>query len=142
MSSTTTSWIEIMVFSALFVSVFAIVIAGFNAKYGQSYEVAGLNTTQIERELSDYQGISKTQIDNGAVTQTSSDSGFSLSSGIGIVKGGVNLAWKFVSGGWIETSIGYLGLGEAGTKLSFYLRVIYFIGLIGALLYTLFKVVT
>lgn len=141
MSSSTSGWMEAMIFSVLFIAVSAVVIAGYNVQYSKSYDI-GINTSGIEEDIKDYQQTSQNQIEQGQTIQTASESGFSINTAIGIVKGGVTLLWSFVSGGWIETSIGYLHLGEAGTKLAFYLRMFYFIGLIFALLYTIFKVVT
>jgi hypothetical protein len=137
--SSLTGWVEAMVFFALSVGLIAIIFAGMNADYSESYSV-GINTSSIETNLKTQTSEGQSQILGGeANNNANSDAGI-LSTSIGILTGSANMIWGFVTGGWIETIIGFLNLGIAGTKLAIYLRIFWTIGVVFALAYAIFKV--
>ncbi len=128
-------WIEVILFSILFVAVFAIVIGGMNNRYGKDYQVGiGANTT--ESALINYQGTLESQTKEGEATFTSTE-GLTLKSSWGMIKNIVTIVWDFLTGGWIETIVIYMKLPLI---VALIFRVLYFISIGLILLTILFKV--
>jgi hypothetical protein len=132
-------WTEAALFSALVVAVLTIAIVNFNGLYNKSYSI-GLSANNTEQPFIDYQKTAETQIQGGNV-EFDATSGITLKSSYGLAKDAIKISWNFISGGWIEDIVGFMGVGEAGTALARTLRIIYFLSLVSALLYALFKVV-
>ena len=132
-------WTEGILFALLFIGVLGIVVASFNVMYGKNYSV-GLNNSGDEQPFIEYQETASQQIEGGEV-EFDAEQGITLKSSYGIFTDVIKILWTFLTGGFIENVISYLNLGEAGTALALTLRVLYFLSLVFALLYILFKVV-
>jgi len=128
-------WTEGILFSVLFVLLLGIVISGMNAGYSKSYDV-GLNTNSTQQAFEDYQSTLDTQIGSGEADFTSS-SGLTLKSSWGIIKSGTGIIWSFLTGGWIETIVGYM---RAPPVLALIFRILYFLSIGFIVLKILFKV--
>lgn len=131
-------WGEAIMLSFAFVVIMGFVIAGFNNMYGKSYST-GLTTNSSEQLFFKYQDNAKSKIEGGEV-DTNAVYGVTLKSSFDIVKDFMNIIWTVLSGGWIENVAAMLNLGEAGMTIAFYLRVLYFISVVFALLFALLKV--
>jgi len=132
-------WTEGILFALLFIGVLGIVVASFNVMYGKNYSV-GLNNSGDEQPFIEYQETASQQIEGGEV-EFDAEQGITLKSSYGIFTDVIKILWTFLTGGFIENVVSYLNLGEAGTALALTLRVLYFLSLVFALLYILFKVV-
>lgn len=138
--ATMSSWTEGILLSLAFVTALGFVVGSFNLMYGMDNSL-GLNDTSGSQALFvQYQDTSDSKIQGGEV-DFNAQQGITLKSSYGLVKDLISIIWKFVTGGWIETVIGFLGLGEAGTALAVAFRIIFFVSVVGALLFALFKVV-
>lgn len=132
-------WTEAILFSVAFLTVLGIVVAGFNGMYGGS-NVVPLTDPNVSSSFSNYIDTSTGQIEGGEA-DTQADAGITLSSSWGITKNVWKLVVTFLTGGWIEDTVGMLSLGASGSTLAFTLRLLYIMSMIFAVLYILFKVV-
>ena len=128
-------WTEGILFSILFIIVLGVVFAGMNASYGKSYST-GLNTNATEQAFIQYQDTINNQIGSGEADFTSS-SGLTLKSSWGIIKSGTSIIWSFLTGGWIETIVGYMGLPP---QVGLIFRILYYLSIGFIILKILFKV--
>ncbi|MDI6738155.1 MAG: hypothetical protein QME12_06620 [Nanoarchaeota archaeon] len=138
--ATTSGFIEGIILSLVFVAVFNIAIATMNHDYGKDFDAGFSDNSGAEQLFVKYQDTAQTQIQGGEA-QFDATQGITVKSSWGLAKDAVTISWRFITGGWIENVAEKLNLGEAGTALAVGLRIIYFIGLLMALLYVLFKVI-
>jgi len=131
-------WTEGILLTLAFITVFGIVLAGFNLKYGQNYSL-GITDNTTEQLFIDYQDTSQEQIKGGEV-EFDADQGITLKESYGLAKDAINIVWTFLSGGFIEKVAESWNVGESGMVLARSIRIIYFLSLVFALLYALFKV--
>lgn len=132
-------WTEGILLSLAFITILGIVVAGFNQKYDQNYTVPiGDNTTQ--QLFIDYQDTASQQVKGGEVA-FDAQQGISLKNSYGLATDAISIAWSFLSGGFIENAISLWNTGASGQALATALRIIWFLSLVFALLYALFKVV-
>lgn len=139
MAASISGWVEGILFSLAFVAILAIIVGNFNIMYNQNNDV-GLSDNSTENLFIEYQSTAQNQLEGGEV-QFDATNGISLKSSYGITMDAIKIAWTFISGGWIEKLVDTWNLGEAGTALARTVRIIYFLSLVFALLYALFKVV-
>lgn len=132
-------WTETILLSLLFVGVLSAVVIDMNIIYGENYAIPISDDSGSESLFIEYQDTAQTQIEGGEVL-LDAEQGITLKSSWGIVKDLVNVIWYFITGGWIANVIGYLNLGVAGILLSTTLRVLFFLSVIFAIIYILFKV--
>lgn len=132
-------WTEGIILSLVFVAVLSLVIIDLNYTYGKDYATPFTDNSGAEQLFINYQDTAQEQIQGGEV-DFSADQGITLKSSYGLSKDAITIVWKFLSGGWIEQTVNAWNLGEAGTVLARGLRIIYFLSLVFALLYALFKV--
>lgn len=134
------SWTETILMIILFVGVFSLITYNLNQEFGQSFEVPFLNfTNNSYQDLKNYQGNATQQIDEGEV-QFNQEQGITLKTSFALAKGILNTIWRFITGGFIRDAVATLGLGKAGDQLADILQILFFISMIFALLYLLFKV--
>jgi len=131
-------WTEGIILSLVFVTVLGLVVAAFNVQYGKDNSL-GLADDTTEQLFINYQDTSETQIKGGEV-EFDATQGITLKSSYGLTVDAISIAWTFISGGWIEKLAAMWGLGEAGTAVAKGLRILYFLSLVFALLYALFKI--
>jgi len=131
-------WTEGIILSLVFVAVLTVVIASFNLMYNKDYSLPFSDSSGAEQSFITYQDTAQTQIEGGEVAFDASQ-GITLKSSWGLAKDAVGITWNFISGGWIETIISSWNTGEAGVLLGRGLRILYFLSLVFALLYALFK---
>jgi len=131
-------WTEVILLSLAFVAILGLVIGNFNFLYGGNNSL-GLSDNSTEQLFVNYQDTSQQQIKGGDV-QLNAVQGITLKSSYGLVVDSMNIAWTFISGGWIEKLASYWNAGESGMALARTLRIIYFISLVFSLLYALFRV--
>jgi len=134
-------WTEAIIFSLLFVGILGIVTVEFNLMYDETNEIPFTDKSGATAKLENYMDTGSEQVEGGEV-EFDAQTGITLKSSWGLITSLTSIVWSFISGGWIESIISAWNLGEAGGQLAFYLRIIYFISLIFAILYGLFKVVT
>jgi hypothetical protein len=115
---------EVALFSVLIIGLLVIISTQMNAIYGAnndlSFGMSGMSNSTLN-ELKSYQGTLKTGATGDATTNALT--GINLATVWGMILGGVNLVWNFVTGFWIEQGVGLMHLGEAGTILAVILRI-------------------
>jgi len=113
MVSTFEGWTEGMIFSVLFVIIFGgIIVVGMNSLHDGDYVIEGLNTSTMESAFETTQESVHSNIEGGDASFTSSSSGLTLGSSWDIIKSILAMVMFFITGGWIQTSIMYMGLPE------------------------------
>jgi len=132
-------WTEGILLSIAFVLVMGLVVTNFNGMYGEDHQI-GLGTNTTANSFINYQDTAGDQI-SGGEADFDSASGITLKSSWGITKGVFGIVGEFITGGWIEDVFTMINLGEAGQIWANYLRVLWILSLIFAVLYILFKVV-
>lgn len=132
-------WTEAILLSIAFVAVIGLTISGFNSMYGSSNSL-GITDNTTESLFITYQNTSQEQLIGGEVA-FDAQQGVTLKSSYDMAKDVVNIIWTFISGGWIENLADMMQLGPAGLLLARAFRIIWFLSLIFAMLYALFKVV-
>jgi len=134
------AWTETVLLTLAFLSVVALIVTNFNFMYDKDYQIGlGTNTT-AEDDFINYQQTSAGAIEGGEA-DFESDAGITLKSSWGITKNAFKILGSFITGGFIEEAFSYTNLGESGQILGRILRIIYFLSLIFAVLYILFKVI-
>lgn len=133
-------WSETILLSLLFVSILTFVIVELNIDYSQDYVIPFSDDSGSEQLFIEYQDTAQTQIEGGEV-QFDAEQGITLKSSWGLVKDVVKLIWNFLTGGWIENIISYLNLGLVGMALAVTLRILFFVSVVFAIVYLLFKVI-
>jgi hypothetical protein len=134
------SWTEGIILSLAFVAILTLVIASFNAMYGEDYDIGFNDSSGSEQLFVEYQDTAQAQISGGEAAFDATQ-GITLKSSWGLAKDAGNVVWSFITGGWIENIVNSWGVGTAGTILAKGIRLIYFISIVFALMYILFKVV-
>lgn len=137
--SSISSWTEGILLSLAFVLILGIVLGGYNVLYDKNYNVP-ISDNTTEPLFVEYMSTSQDNIKGGEVA-FDAQQGISLKSSYGLIVDVVNVVWLFISGGWIENTFEMLGMGASATALASTLRILYFISLVFAVLYALFKVV-
>ena len=133
------NWTEGILLVLAFVIVLGIVVGSFNYLYDKSYDV-GLSDNSTEQKFIEYETSSESQIKGGEVA-FDAQQGISLKSSYGLAVDAIDIIWSFLSGGFIENVAEMLNLGESAMVLARILRILWFLSLVFALLYALFKVV-
>lgn len=131
-------WTEGILLTMTFVAVFGLVVSGMNLQYDKDYSVGLTDDSDAEALFIQYQDTAEQQIQGGEV-EFDATQGITLKSSYGITKDAINIIWTFLSGGFIERVVESWGVGEAGSALAKTIRVIYFLSLVFALLFALFK---
>lgn len=136
--SNVSAWTEGILLTLAFITILGIVIASFNALYDQDYSV-GITDDTTEQMFINYQDTAEQHIKGGEV-EFDADQGISLKDSYGLAVDIINIAWTFLSGGFIENIASMWGVGESGMVFAKAMRIIWFLSLVFALLYALFKV--
>jgi len=131
-------WSEGILLSLAFVLVLGLVVTNFNGMYEEDYQL-GLGTNTTANNFIDYQDTASQQI-SGGEADFDSVSGITLKSSWGMTKEVFNIVASFITGGWIEQIFDFTNAGEGGQILAKFLRVLWFLSLVFAILYILFKV--
>jgi len=132
-------WTEGILLSLVFLSVLTLAVGNFNALYSKHYVLPFSDSSGSEQAFINYQDTSETNIQGGEVA-FDAQQGITLKSSWGLAKDVVGIIWNFITGGWIGQIVSAWDLGDAGIALANGLRVLYFLSLVFALLYALFKV--
>ena len=138
--SNVSNWTEGIILSLAFLAIFGIILGAFNLMYSKNYDSGIVDNSNSEALFITYQDTAQTQIKSGEATFDATQ-GITLKSSWGLAKDATVIVWGFVTGGFIENLAEKLNLGESGMLLAKALRVLYFLSLVFALLYALFKVV-
>lgn len=131
-------WTEGILLTLAFIAVLGVVVAGFNLEYGKTHSL-GFSDDTTEQLFIDYQDTADSQITGGEV-EFDADEGITLKSSYGLATDAISIVWSFLSGGFIEEAISSWNVGAAGTIFAKAIRVIWFLSLVFALLYALFKI--
>jgi hypothetical protein len=134
------SWTETILFSVGFLTILTIVIAGMNSMYHKNYSIGIGDRTNATQRLIGYQDTSSEKMTGGEVSFTSA-SGVTLKTSWDIITSLSSIIWDFITGGWIHDLISNMGLGQAGDVLALILQVLYFVSVVFAGLYALFRVI-
>lgn len=137
--SSLNSWTETILFSIGFILILGFLVAGMNSLYNQDNNIPIIGNNSLN-EFEEYLGNSTNTINEGEVV-FNQEQGITLKSSYALVKGLLSIIWNFITGGWINDVISLLNLGDVGYTLALLLRILYFVSVILALLYILFKVV-
>ena len=130
-------WTEAIMLSILFVLAFATVIGGMNAKYHQSYDgTLGLAPNSTLANFQTYQGTLQTTTNTGQASFETVN-GLSLSTSWQLMKATGDLIWGFVTGGWTEKVVYYMGLPS---YVAVIFRILWFISIGFIIITILFKV--
>jgi hypothetical protein len=132
-------WTEGIMLSLVFLSVLTLVVVNFNMLYSKNHVLPFADNSGSEQLFINYQDTAQSNIQGGEVA-FDANQGITLKSSWGLAKDAVSITWSFISGGWIEQTVNAWGIGESGTALAKGLRILYFLSLVFALLYALFKV--
>jgi len=138
MGGSLSGWIEGILLSIAFVVIFGVIVVSMNNSYNQNNTVP-IGDNNATQQFVNYIDSASSEI-RGGEADTQSDAGITLRSSWGITKSVFGVVGSVLSGGWIETAFSLTQLGDAGQIYAKYLRIIYVISLIFAILYILFKV--
>jgi PPE-repeat protein len=138
-SGSLSGWSEGILLSFAIILIFGLVVASFNYHYSQDYEVP-IGDNNATQQFVNYIESSSSEIQGGEA-DTQSDAGITLKSSWGITKSIFNTIGSVLTGGFIEDIFNLMNLGEAGQIYAFYLRILFILSLVFAILYILFKVV-
>lgn len=134
------AWTESILFIIAFIAITAVIVVNFNYLYDKDYQIGlGANTTVGDKFIN-YQETASGAIEGGEADFTSLN-GLTLKSSWEMSKTVFSIVGGFITGGFIEDSFRTMGLGESGLILAKWLRVLFFISLVFAILYILFKVI-
>ena len=131
-------WTEGILLTLAFVTILGLILVSFNGLYDKDFSV-GLTDNTTENLFVEYQETSSEQIKGGEVA-FDADQGISLKSSYGLAKDAISIVWSFISGGFIENAVGYWNVGASGQVIAKALRILWFLSLVFALLYALFKI--
>lgn len=140
MASSISGWTEAILLSLAFLSIITLVIVNFNLLYDKDYSVGLTDSSDSEQLFIKYQETSRNQTEGSDITYTT-DNGISVKSSYAMAMDAIKIVWSFLSGGWIENVAEMINLGDAGLIIAKTLRILYFLSLVFAILYALFKVV-
>lgn len=132
-------WMEGILLTVAFLSVFTYALVSLNADYDQVY-TSPLTDNETMASFVSYQEAAQTSIGEGNVV-TNSVIGVNIVQSYNLLKGAGNIIWSFLSGGFISNLGSMLHLGEAGMTLALVLRVIWVLGIVFGFLYIFFKVI-
>ena len=139
MAGNVSGWTEGILLTLAFVAVFGLIITSMNIQYGKSYNPNFNDDSDAEQLFITYQDTAREQIEGGEVAFDATR-GITLKSSYGIMKDAINVVWGFLSGGFIERLAIAWNFGAAGLIIARALRIIWFLGIVFALLYALFKI--
>jgi len=104
-------WVEVALFTTLFVLLIISLFAYMNVIYNENYDgTFGLSDSisATQSGLSDYQDTLQQNVKEGQAT--SSGEGISLTTTWSILASGANIMWTFLSGGFIEQIVALVRL--------------------------------
>lgn len=137
MAGSFSGWIEIILFSLLFMVILGAVIGGLNKEYGNNYDSTfGLGTNDTLNSLTNLQDSFTTATAEGEASNNA-NSGISLSTSWQLVKAITSTTWNFVTGDWIIKSV---ALAQLPAILGVVLRILWFLSIGFILIKLLFKV--
>lgn len=121
----------------------ALVIQGFNDKYGcpngnNCDKTFGISTNDTRTRINNYKDTLQEGLQGEA--STNQLNGLSLSTAWGMIRAGIDLTWRFASGQMIQNAVGLLQLGEVGIYLAWGLWILFILAMGFVLLKILFKV--
>jgi len=129
-------WVEGIALIILFMGLFGAVISNMNIHYGQDYQIGlGNQINGTRSALIGYQDTASSEITGGEAEFTTSQ-GLTLKSSWSILKSIGSVLWDFITGGFIETIVGWMHLNM---EVAIILRVLYFISVIFAVITVLFR---
>jgi len=137
-NGTMSGWVEAVLLSLAFLTIFTLIVVEMNDLYNQDNDI-GLVDESTQQALKDYMDTTRTNVQEGTVDYDSQE-GITLKESYGITIGAINIIWDFITGGWIRNVISKLNLGEAGDTIATTLQILYFLSLVFALLFALFKI--
>ncbi len=120
-----------------FIVILSIVVGSFNLMYDQDYSI-GLNDNSTEQKFITYMSTSEQQIKGGEVSQDQES--ITLKGSYGLMTDAISIVWDFLSGGFIEDVVSQMNLGESGVVIGRIVRILYFLSLVFAVLFAVFKI--
>lgn len=136
-------WTEGILLVVAFVLVLSLGIAGLNSYYSTDYNT-GLTSdntmTNLRDTFTNYSKTSQADVQGGTILQ-GNILGINIVQSYKVLTGALNIVWTFISGAWISNLAVMVHLGEPAIIFASILQVVWFIGVIFALLYVFFKVI-
>jgi len=133
-------FVEGILLSLAFIAILNVAISSLNIDYGKNYDSGFRDESNTEQLFIDYQDSSQLQLIGGEA-EFDAQQGITVKSSWGITKDMGNIIWNFFTGGWIEQVVESWHLGESGTIIAKFFRIMYFIAVVFAFLFILFKVI-
>jgi len=137
--SNISGWTEGILLTLAFVAILGVIFAAFNLDYGKNHSLGLTDDSGAEQLFVEYQDTAEQQIKGGEV-EFDATQGITLKSSYGMAKDAISIVWAFMSGGFIEKLVAMWGAGKAGMILARIIRVLWFLSVVFALLYALFKI--
>lgn len=131
-------WFEGVILTLAVVLILGVVIVQMDVKYGKDYLLPFNDNQNTRASLSKFINDSDDMLSKGQA-QTSIF-GISLTSSWGIAYSALTIGWKFLIGDWISQLISAWNIGEAGSILAIFLRVLWVGSIVFSALYIFFKV--
>jgi hypothetical protein len=130
-------WTEGILLSLLFVLAFATVIGGMNAKYNENFDgTLGLAPNNTISQFNTYQSTLQTTTNTGEASFETVN-GLSLSTSWQLMKATGDIIWGFITGGWTEKIVSFIGLPP---YVALIFRILWFISIGFIIITILFKV--
>lgn len=135
------SWTEGILLTLAFVIFGGLIYASLNSQYNQNNDgTFGLTDNETMQNFNNLQNQIAASVDEGNA-QTDTATGLSLTSAPKIVGNVINIIWGFVSGKWIDRTVGLMDLGVASPTVILVLKILFFMSMAFFLITILFKVV-
>jgi hypothetical protein len=131
-------WVEGILLSLLMLSVFTLIVVNMNLDYSKNYEI-GLTDNTTEKLFITYMDTSKSNVESGTV-EYDSENGITLKESYNLALSAIKVIWNFLTGGWIYNIVNKLNLGDAGNYLARTVQILYFLSVVFAVLFALFKI--
>jgi len=132
-------WTEGILLTLAFLTISGIIFSAMNVQYGTNHNLGLTDDSNATQLFINYQDTAVEQITGGEV-DFDAQNGITLKSSYGLAKDAISIAWTFITGGFIENLAQAWNVGQGGLVFARILRVIYFLSLVFALLFALFKV--
>lgn len=131
-------WIEVILFIVLFVSALAIIGSNMNGLYDENYDYSfGLVTNDTKAEIESYQETLVNSTSEGQASQTAFLP-LVLTTVPHMLMTVNSIIINFISGGFINTLVDLMNLGDYGNIIIVIFKLMYFI----AIMFILIKIIT
>lgn len=129
-------WIEGVSLVILFIGIFGYVISDMNVHYGRDFQIGLGSQINASRQALIDTAESTTGEIQGGEAEFSTSQGLTLKSSWAILKSIGTVLWDIITGGFIETIVGWMHLNM---EVAIILRVLYIFSIVFAIITVLFR---